>query len=101
MVSAFRVALQLIEIKVDVAQVAGRVALRLIVEVLRRRIAAFAAGRDRARAHAVLAELDDGDEAVAAGAIHALRAGVGPRAERGQRAPGRRREADRDAWLAV
>src|SRR5262245_56090640 len=88
-------------IEVDFAQVAGRVALGLVVEVLRRGVAALAAGRDRAGAHAVRAELDDGDEAVAAGAVHPLRPRIGPRAERRERSPGRRREADRDARLAV
>ena len=51
-VLALGVPLQLGAIEVHVAQIARRVALRLIVEVRRRRIAALAAGGDRPRAHA-------------------------------------------------
>src|SRR4051812_43120458 len=86
-VGALRVALQLVRIEVHVAQVAGRVAFRLIVEVLRRRVAALAAGADGARLHAV-AELHDRDEAVAAGAVHLLRPGIGARTKGGERSPG-------------
>ena len=100
MVRALGVALELSRIEVHVAQIAGAVALGLIVEMRRRRIAALAAGGDRLRPHPV-AELDDRDEAVAAGAVHLLRARVGARAERGERAPARRGEADRDARRRV
>jgi hypothetical protein len=49
-------------------------------------MAAFAAGGDGAGADFV-AELDDGDEAVAAGAVPLLRSGIGLRAEGGERSP--------------
>src|SRR3954470_18160500 len=100
MVGPLRVAGQLLRIEVDVAQAPRAVALRLILEVLRLRIAALAAGRHRLRAHLV-AELDDRDEAVAGVAVHLLRVLVAARAERSERAPARRREADRDARSLV
>src|SRR5205814_10177178 len=100
MILALGVLLDVLPVEVDVAQIAGAVALRLIAEVRRRRIAALAAGRDRLRAHAI-AELDRRDEAVAGGAVHLLRAVVGPRPERGERTPPRRGEAHGDARLAV
>src|SRR5471030_3254073 len=86
MVLALRVARELRRIEVDVAQIARAVSLGLIVEVLRLRVAALAAGRHRLRAHRV-AELDDGDEAVAGVAVHFLRGLVAARAERRERAP--------------
>src|SRR5262245_7344381 len=101
MVSPFRVAFQLVGIEVDLAQVARRVAFGLIVEMLRRRIAALPACGHRAGAHAVGAELDDGNEAVAARAVHPLRARIGARAERRQRTPRRRRKSHRNARLTV
>src|SRR4051812_35339790 len=67
---------QLPSIEVHRTQVAGRIPFSLIVEVLRLRVAAFTAGRDRASANAVLAELDDRNEAVPARAVHLLRARV-------------------------
>src|SRR5205823_6642042 len=84
-------------IEVDLPQVARRVALCLVVEVLRLRIAALATGAHGARPHAVLPELHHGDEAVAARAVPLLGAGVLPGAERRERAPPRRRERHRDA----
>ena len=63
-------------------------------------IAALAAGGDRLGPH-LIAELDDRDEAVAARAVHLLRAWIGARAERRQRAPARRGEADRNARRRV
>src|SRR5947209_14473869 len=87
-------------VEIHVAKIAGRVPLGLIAEVLRRRIAALAAGAHRPRADAV-AELDHRDEAVPGGAVHLLRAGIGPRTERRQRSPPRRCEADRNARLAI
>src|SRR3712207_6156080 len=68
-------------IEVHLAQVARRVARRLIVEVPRLGIAALAAGRHGPCANAV-PELDDGDEAVAARPVPALGTAVGPCAER-------------------
>ena len=99
-VRPLRVLLDVRAVEVDLAQVAGGVALGLVVEVRRRRIAALAAGAHRPRPHAV-AELHHRHEAVAARAVHLLRARVGARAERRQRSPARRREADRDARPGV
>src|SRR6185312_166438 len=93
-------ALELFRPEVHGAQVAGGVALGLVVEVGRVGVAAFAAGGDRAGMH-FRAELDCRDEAVAAGAVIALRARPAMRAERSQRAPARGGERHRDAWLAV
>src|SRR6185503_10543177 len=56
-VLSFRVPLKLFAVEVNVSQVALAVALGLIVEVLRLRVAALAAGRHRLRPHAI-AELD-------------------------------------------
>src|SRR5579872_3316956 len=100
MVLAARVSLQLLRIEIHVSQIAFAVALCLITEVRRPGIAALAAGADRLRADLV-AELDDGDEAVAGGAVHLLRALVGARAERRERAPARRGEADGNARQRV
>src|SRR5471032_1628048 len=91
---------QLRRIKVDIPQIAGTVALRLIVEVFRRHSAGFTAGRYRLRTHLVT-ELDDGDEAVAGVAVHLLRAFVGSRAERRERSQAGRGEADRKARARV
>src|SRR5690606_14440990 len=99
-VDLFRVAFELFGPEVHLAQVAGAVTLGLVVEVRRRRVAAFAARGHRARADLV-AELHRGNEAVAAGAVVALRARPAMRAERGQRAPARRGERHRDARPGV
>src|SRR5262249_43671881 len=80
----------------DVAQIAGRVSLSLIAKVLGLRVAAPAPGGDRPGADAV-AELDDGDEAVAGGAVHFLCAAERARAERGERSPAGGRERHRNA----
>src|SRR5690606_1920508 len=87
-VDALDVALELVRPEVDLAQVAGAVALGLVVEMGRIGVAAGAAGGDRAGAHP-LAELDHGDEAVVAGAVVTLGPRVTARAERRQRAPAR------------
>ena len=84
MILALGVPFELRAVEVDLAQVAGRVALGLVVEVRRRGIAALAAGRDGPGAHLV-AELDHRDEAVAAGAVPLLRARI-RRARRTRRA---------------
>src|SRR5690606_6794952 len=99
-VAAFDVSLEFARLEIHLAQVARAVALGLVVEVRRSRIAAFAAGGDRARGHLV-AELHRGDEAVAAGAVVALRAGPAMRAERRQRAPARGGERHRDARFRI
>src|SRR5215468_4053261 len=86
MVLPLDVLLHVSAVEPDVAQVAARVALCLVAEVLRFRITALASSGHGPGAHAI-AELDDRHEAVAGGAVHLLRAAVGTRAERGQRSP--------------
>src|ERR1039457_6857049 len=88
-----RVSLELLAVEVDLAQLAAAVAFGLIVEVRGTRMAALAAGRHGPGAHA-FAELDHGDEAVAAGAVPLLGARIGARGKRGQRSPLRGGEAD-------
>src|SRR5437764_12167347 len=61
---------------------------------------ALAARGDGSRAHFV-SELDDRDEAVAAGAIPFLGLRIRPCAERGQRTPGRRSEFHGNARLRI
>src|SRR4030081_177091 len=100
MVPALDVAPELVRVEVDVAQLALRIAQRLIVEVRRRGMPTLAAGGDGLRPHAVT-ELHHSHEAVAAGAVELLRAGPGARAERRERAPARRGEGDGDAGPGV
>ena len=82
MVRALGVPLQLRTIKIHIPQVARAVPLRLIVKVRGRRIAALPAGGHGFGPH-VVAELDDSDEAVPAGAIPLLRSRVRARTECG------------------
>src|ERR1035437_5019849 len=96
MILPLRMSLELIAVKVDLAQFARAVPRGLVVEVRRLRIAALPSGRHGPRPHAV-AELHHGDEAIAAGAIPLLRARVRARRERGQRSPLRGREANGNA----
>src|ERR1700704_5924093 len=63
-------------------------------------MAAFAAGGDGDGVDA-LAEFDDRYEAVAAGAVPSFCSWIRTRAERGQRSPSGRCEADRDARFGV
>src|SRR5450759_1806987 len=100
MVFPLGVSPELRAVEVDLAQFARAVPLGLIVEVRGCRMAALSACRHGPGPHAV-AELDHGDEAVAAGAIPLLRARVGACRERGQRSPLRGREADGDAGSRV
>src|ERR1017187_6691859 len=100
MVFPLRVSLELLAIEVDLAQFTCAVTFGLIVEVRGRRIAALAAGRHGHGADA-LAELDHGDEAVAARAKPLLGARVGARGERRQRSPMRGGEADGNAGPRV
>src|ERR1019366_6626725 len=100
MVFPLRVSLELLTVEVDLAQLAGAVALGLIVEVRGSRMAALAAGRHGPGAHA-FAKLDHGDEAVAAGAIPFFSARVGVGGERSQRSPLRGGEADGNARRRV
>src|ERR1700729_411068 len=87
-IDALDMPLELLGPEIDGAQVAGRVAFGLVVEMWRIRMAALATGSDRARTNLV-AELDHRDEAVAAGTVVALRSRPTVRAERGERAPAR------------
>src|ERR1035437_1732625 len=100
MVVPLRMSLELIAVKVDLAQFSRTVPLGLIVEVRRCRIAALSACRHGPGPHAV-AELHHGDEAVTAGAIPLLRSRVRARRERGQRSPLRGGEADGNARSGV
>src|ERR1700751_1826348 len=90
------VVLEVGTVEVDVAQITGAVAFGLVVEVRRCGVAALAAGGDGLGAH-FFSELDYGDEAVAAGAVPLLGAGVGTGSEGGERTPERRGEGDGDA----
>src|SRR5688572_29185540 len=74
---AFDMSGELVAMEIHVTQRPARIARGLVVEVGRIGVAALAAGRDRFRAYA-LAELDGGDEAVAARAVVLLRVTEGP-----------------------
>src|SRR5262249_29207743 len=89
-------ALQLVRIEIDFSQITGAVSLCLIVEMLRRGIAAFTARGHRFRSNC-LSKLDYRDETVAAGAVYFLRDLVLPRPKAGQRPPKCRSETD---WYA-
>ena len=88
MVFPFGVALQLVAVEVDFAQVAGAVSLHFILEVWRCWMAALSARRHRPGAH-LIPKLHHRNKAVAAGSVPLLRPGlaacflrgVGPRAE--------------------
>ncbi len=77
---------EFVGIKVDIAQLASRVAKGLVVEMRRRRIAAFAARGDGHGADPGT-ELNDGDKTVAVRAVEPLAAVVSFRAEGGERSP--------------
>src|SRR5205085_9256368 len=83
MVGAFSVTREVRLVEIDRPQIPRCIALGLVVEMGRVRMAALAAGGDRPGAQP-RAEFDDGDEAVAAGAVPAPRARPGPRREGGQ-----------------
>ncbi len=80
MVLALGVTFQLRPVEVHLPQVAGAVALRLIIEMRGCGSAAFAAGAYGPGPDG-LAELDDSDETVAAGAVPLFRPRVGTSAE--------------------
>src|ERR1700726_2006418 len=94
------VALELRRIKVHLPERPLRRANGLVVEVRRCGIGACAAGCDGARANLV-AELDDGNEAVARRAIVFLSAFVAPCTERRQRSPPRRWKAYGNTGCAI
>src|SRR5947208_9252614 len=100
MIRSLRVAAELRAVEVDVPQIPGGVALRLVTEVRRAGIPTLASGGDRLRPHAV-GELDHGEEAVAARAVPFPGVGGGLPRERCQRAPDARGEGDRDAGLRI
>src|ERR1700722_12220432 len=82
------VVLEIGAIEVDLAQIARAVSLRLIVEMRGGRIAALTACGHGLCVDFV-AELNDRDEAVSAGAVPLLRAGIRASSERGKGAPQR------------
>src|SRR5712671_6548641 len=100
MIHTLSVSLELCRIEVHVPEIAGAVALRLVVEVGRRRVAALSTRGDCPRTHAVT-ELDHRDEAVAAGAVPLLRSRIRARRKRRQRSPPRRRKWNRNARRRV
>ena len=69
MVFAFGVTLQLCPVEINLSEIARAVAFRLVIEMRRRRVAAFSAGGHGFGAHG-LAKLNDGDKAVAARAVN-------------------------------
>src|SRR5262245_4776773 len=71
MIHPLGVTLELRAVEIHISQIARAVTFRLIIEVGRRRIAALAAGGHGFGSHS-LAELDDGDKAVAAGPVNLL-----------------------------
>src|ERR1700682_635324 len=95
MIPALDVSLELRRIEVHVAEIAGAVSLRLVVEMGRGGVATLAARGDCPRPHAI-PELDHRDEAVAAGAVPLLRCSrIRVRGKRCQRSPPRRRKRNR------
>src|SRR5262249_52541367 len=100
MIRPLSVTMELRAVEIHIPQIARAVTFRLIIEVGRRRIAALSAGGHGFGSHS-LAELDDGDKAVAAGPVNLLRPLVQARAERGQPAPHRPSQAHRDAGPAL
>src|SRR5438128_140922 len=100
MIAALDMARQVGLVEIDRPQISRRVALRFVVEVRRARMTALAAGGHRPGAQA-RAELDHGDEAVAAGAVPAPRAWISARGEGSERAPAGRGERHGDAGPVV
>src|SRR5687768_3796956 len=90
-------AVEFIGMEIDLPRPAGGVAHRLVDEMERRRIAALPADLDRVGPDS-RPELDQGDEAVAAGAVPALAAIPGRRSERRERAEIAGGETD---WITV
>src|SRR5277367_1710821 len=93
-------AIEIGAIEIDLTQIAGAVAFCLIVKVWRSGVAALATGSD-GLCMDLVAELDYGDEAVAAGAVPLLCSWIGARAERGKGAPEGGSKAYRNAWCGV
>src|SRR5580658_6325964 len=100
MIFLLSVPLQLRPVEVHLAQIARSISLRLIVEMLGRRIAALAARRHRHCMHR-LTELHHRHKAVPATPIPLLRSWVPTRSKRRQRPPRRRSEPYRYAWPSV
>src|SRR5215210_8068052 len=101
MVLPLSVPLELPWIEIHVAEAAGCIPLRLIVEVARPGMPALPAGGHRFGTYAVSPELDYRDETVAAGPVHPFRAWIRPRCERRERPPPARREWHRGAGSRV
>src|SRR5260370_42155139 len=69
MVFSLGVTFQLCPVEINLSEIASAVAFRLVIEMQRRRIAAFSPGGHGSGAHG-LAKLNDSDEAVAARAVN-------------------------------
>src|SRR5262245_48632108 len=87
-------------VEVHLPQRPARIALGLIVEMRGTRVATLAARRHRPSTHTV-AELDDGDEAVARRPVPLPGVGIGPGAEGSEGTPHGRREWDGDTGPRV
>src|SRR5450432_3843876 len=86
MIEPLGVLLELLGPEIYGAQVAGGIAFGFVVEMRGVRMATFAAGSDRAGAYLV-AELDDRDKTISAGAVVAFRPWPAMRAKGSERAP--------------
>src|SRR4051794_25648125 len=93
-------ALEVLGIEIDGPEVAARVAFGLVVEVRGAGMPALAPCRYRPGAQ-LRPELHDRHEAVAAGAVIALRSRIALCPERGEGAPLRGGERHRDARLGI
>src|SRR6202789_2111618 len=100
MVFALGMSFEIGAVEVDFAQIAGAVAFCLIVEMGRGGVAAFSAGSDCFRVDFV-AELNDRDEAVSAGAVPFFCSGVGASSDRGGGSPEQRGDAAGDVCCRV
>src|ERR1700735_582273 len=100
MVVLLGVALQLVRIKVNLAQVAADISLYLIIEMPRIRMSAFATGCHCSSAHSI-AKLNHCNKAVAAGSVPLLCSWIGPGPKRSQGTPGGVRETHWRAWHGI
>src|SRR6204780_3547181 len=100
MVVLLCMALQLVRIKVNLAQVAADISLHLIIEMPRIRMTAFATGRHRSSTHSI-AKLHHCNKAVAAGSVPLLCPWVGLGPKRSQGTPGGVREPHWRAWHGI
>ncbi len=94
------VAFELGGVKIDLAEIAGRITLGLVVEVFGRGVAAFASGGYCFGSDG-FAKLDHRDKAIATDAIDLFGAFIGIYAEGGKRTPQGGRESDWDTRPGV